>query len=44
MAAKHFDEPAPVAIVLNIVLINTFNRLNVITGQAAREWTAQYAG
>jgi AhpD family alkylhydroperoxidase len=44
MAAKHFDEPALVALVLVIALINTFNRLNVITGQVAGEWTAQYAG
>jgi AhpD family alkylhydroperoxidase len=44
MAAKHFDEPALVAIVLYIALINAFNRLNVITGQVAGEWTTQYAG
>ncbi|MGA8678907.1 MAG: carboxymuconolactone decarboxylase family protein [Acidimicrobiales bacterium] len=44
MAARHFDEPALVALVLNIALINTWNRLNVITGQVAGEWTAQYAG
>ena len=45
MAAKHFDQPALVAVVLNIALINTWNRrLNVITGQVAGEWTAQYAG
>ena len=43
-AAKHFDEPALVALVLNIALINTWNRLNVITGQVAGEWTAHYAG
>ena len=44
IAAKHFDEPALAALVLNIALINTWNRLNVITGQVAGEWTAQYAG
>lgn len=44
MAAKHFDEPALVALVLQIALINTWNRLNVITGQVAGEWTAQYSG
>jgi AhpD family alkylhydroperoxidase len=44
MAAKHFDEPALVALVLHIALINTWNRLNVITGQVVGEWTAQYAG
>lgn len=35
---------ALVALVLNIALINTWNRLNVITGQVAGEWTAQYVG
>jgi AhpD family alkylhydroperoxidase len=44
MAAKHFDEPALAALVLKIALINTWNRLNVITGQVAGEWTAQYSG
>lgn len=43
-AAKIFDEPALSALVLNIALINTWNRLNVMTGQVAGEWTAQYAG
>ncbi len=43
LAAKHFDEPALVALVLHIALINTWNRLNVITGQVAGEWTAQFA-
>ena len=43
-AAKHFDEPAMAALVLQIALINLFNRVNVITGQVAGEWTAQYAG
>ena len=44
VAAKHFDEPAMCALVLHIALINAFNRINVITGQVAGEWTAQYAG
>lgn len=44
MAAKHFDEAALAALVLNIALINTWNRVNVMTGQVAGEWTAQYAG
>jgi AhpD family alkylhydroperoxidase len=43
MAAKHFDEPALTALVLATALINTFNRLNVMTGQVAGEWTARYA-
>jgi AhpD family alkylhydroperoxidase len=38
-AAKHFDERALSAIVLNIALTNLFNRLNVATKQmAAGEW------
>jgi AhpD family alkylhydroperoxidase len=41
--AKHFDERAMAAIVASIAAINTWNRLNVITGQVAGEWTAQYA-
>jgi AhpD family alkylhydroperoxidase len=43
-ATKQFDEPALVALVLTVALINTFNRLNVMTGQVAGEWTAQYSG
>ncbi len=43
-AAKYFDEPALSALVLTIALINTWNRLNVMTGQVAGEWTAEYAG
>jgi AhpD family alkylhydroperoxidase len=42
-ASEEFDEPAMVALVLHIALINTWNRLNVITGQVAGEWTAQFA-
>jgi AhpD family alkylhydroperoxidase len=42
-ATKQFDEPALVALVLTVALINTFNRLNVMTGQVAGEWTAQYS-
>lgn len=42
-AAKHFDEPALAALVVAIATINTWNRLNVITGQVAGEWTAQWA-
>jgi AhpD family alkylhydroperoxidase len=43
-AAKYFDEPALAALVVNIALINAWNRLNIITGQVAGEWTAQYSG
>ena len=42
-ATKHFDEPAITALVLATGLINNFNRLNVMTGQVAGEWTARYA-
>jgi AhpD family alkylhydroperoxidase len=43
-AAKHYDERALAALVVCIAAINTWNRLNVITGQVAGEWTAQWAG
>lgn len=42
-AARHFDEQALAALVCVIAGINTWNRLNVITGQVAGEWTAQWA-
>jgi AhpD family alkylhydroperoxidase len=42
-AAKHFDEPALAALVVTIASINLWNRLNIITGQIAGEWTAQWA-
>lgn len=42
MAAEQFDEAALVALALHVALINTWNRLNVITGQVAGAWTAQY--
>ena len=43
-AAKHYDDQALAALVICIAAINTWNRLNVITGQEAGEWTAQWAG
>ncbi len=43
-AARHYDERGLAALVCAIALINTWNRLNVITGQVAGEWTAQWAG
>jgi AhpD family alkylhydroperoxidase len=43
MAAKQFDEAALTVLVLVTGLINNFNRLNVMTGQVAGEWTGQYA-
>jgi AhpD family alkylhydroperoxidase len=42
-AAKHYDEPALAALVVSIATINLWNRLNVVTGQQAGEWTAQWA-
>ena len=41
-AAKYYDEAALAALVVSIAAINTWNRLNVITGQVAGDWTAQY--
>jgi AhpD family alkylhydroperoxidase len=42
-AARHFDEPALAALVVQIAAINTWNRLNVATRQVAGEWTAMWA-
>jgi AhpD family alkylhydroperoxidase len=42
-AAKHYDDAALAALIVCIAAINTWNRLNVITGQEAGEWTAQWA-
>lgn len=39
-AAKHFDEPALAALILQIASINVWNRLNVTTRQVAGEWKA----
>ena len=38
-AARHYDEPALAALLLQIALINVWNRLNVTTRQVAGEWT-----
>lgn len=37
-AAVHFDEQALAALILNIAMINVWNRLNVTTRQVAGEW------
>lgn len=37
-AARHYDEQALAVLVLQIALINVWNRLNVTTGQIAGEW------
>jgi AhpD family alkylhydroperoxidase len=42
-AAKHYDDAALAALVVCIAAINTWNRLNVITGQQSGDWTAQWA-
>ena len=39
-AARHFNEQALAAIVLQISLVNVWNRLNVTTRQVAGEWVA----
>ncbi|HMF53578.1 MAG TPA: hypothetical protein VK593_04470, partial [Edaphobacter sp.] len=37
-AAQNYDEPALASLVLNIALINLWNRINVPTRQIAGEW------
>jgi AhpD family alkylhydroperoxidase len=37
-AARHYDEPALAALLVQIALINVFNRINVATKQVAGEW------
>ncbi len=37
-AAKHYDEKALAAIVMQVAVINVWNRLNVATGQVMGEW------
>jgi alkylhydroperoxidase family enzyme len=37
-AARHYDEPALAALIIQIALINVWNRLNVATRQAAGQW------
>jgi AhpD family alkylhydroperoxidase len=37
-AARHYDEKGLAALLLNIALINVWNRLNVPTKQVAGEW------
>ncbi|HEY6277750.1 MAG TPA: carboxymuconolactone decarboxylase family protein [Streptosporangiaceae bacterium] len=41
-AAKYYSEPALAALVTLIAATNTWNRLNVTTGQVTGEWTAQW--
>ncbi len=42
-AARYYDERALAVLIVSIAAINTWNRLNVISGQEAGEWTAQWA-
>ena len=42
-AARHYDERGLTALVVHIVAINAWNRLNVTTRQLAGEWTARWA-
>jgi AhpD family alkylhydroperoxidase len=37
-AARHYDEPALAALIVQIALINLFNRVNVATKHVAGEW------
>jgi AhpD family alkylhydroperoxidase len=39
-AARHYDEPALAALILDIANINVWNRLNAAVGQVAGEWKA----
>jgi AhpD family alkylhydroperoxidase len=41
-AAVHYDEQALAALVIGIAAINAWNRLNIVSGQVAGEWTAQW--
>jgi AhpD family alkylhydroperoxidase len=38
--ARHYDEPARAALILQIAQINVWNRLNAATRQVAGEWAA----
>jgi AhpD family alkylhydroperoxidase len=42
-AARHYDERALAALVINIALINAWNRINVTTRQVAGEWVSSAA-
>jgi AhpD family alkylhydroperoxidase len=42
-AARHYAEPELAALVAQIALINTWNRLNASVKQPSGEWTAQWA-
>jgi AhpD family alkylhydroperoxidase len=42
-AAKHFDDESLEALIVQIALINTWNRLNVVTRQVGGAWTGSVA-
>lgn len=37
--SRHYDEPAPAALILSIATVNLWNRLNASTRQVAGGWT-----
>ena len=37
-ASRHYDEAALAALVIQIAMINAFNRINAATGQVAGQW------
>ena len=39
-AAKHFDQEALAALIIQIALINAWNRINAVTSQIGGAWTA----
>lgn len=41
-AAQHYSEQAMAALITHIAMINTWNRLNVLSGQVTGEWVAQW--
>jgi alkylhydroperoxidase family enzyme len=43
-AARHYEEPALGALLIQIATINAWNRLNVATRQVSGVWTAQWIG
>jgi AhpD family alkylhydroperoxidase len=43
-AARHYDEPELAVLVLNVAVINMFNRLNLATRQVAGEWLKSAQG
>jgi AhpD family alkylhydroperoxidase len=39
-AARHYDEPSLAVLVINIAMINFWNRINVTTRQVAGQWAS----